>query len=274
MTDGIIGRKKAQNIGVIDIGGIEYGNMNTNPAFYPEGTALEECKKIFLNRRIKLGNERGFDGHKVFMANQSTQNGSYKIIDEDLVSSTDDGWKVDINEDILIVTTDTPEVVIGHPVADCPVVMMRDLKKGVTAIGHCSGNMIDKKLPMMIADAMLDAYECRDEDIYTYVSACISNQWEYKGYPSWAQDKKMWKDSIIATGEVKDGKDIFRIDLRSAIAKQLKNRNIKKWAMSTVDTDLNPHYCSNYAASKDGLNDPSKAGRNFAGAYYKKLGKK
>ena len=46
----------------------------------------------------------------------------------------------------MIITDSVPGVVIGHAVADCPVVMMVDEKRGVAAIGHCSAEMIDKKL--------------------------------------------------------------------------------------------------------------------------------
>ena len=46
-------------------------------------------------------------------------------IDRDYVEANPNGW-TDIDEDILVVTKKTPGVVIGHPVADCPVVMTAD----------------------------------------------------------------------------------------------------------------------------------------------------
>ena len=262
MTSGIIGRRKAWNFAVLDIGK-QYGNMNTAAAFYPKEMTLEERQKDFLERRIKLGEQFGFDGRKMFMADQTTKDGSYRVIDQDLVSSVDDGWKVDTKEDILMITTDTPKVVIGHPVADCPVVMMRDVKKGVTAIGHCSAEMIDKKLPMMIADAMLREFGCRDQDIYTYVSACAGeDSYTYDIYPKWATDEKVWEGNII------EKEKQYYINLRKAIAEQLEERNINNWIMNREDTITDPNYYSNSAAFHG---NEEKAGRNFAGAYYKVL---
>lgn len=261
MINGIIGRRKAQKRAVVDIGK-EYGNMNTAAKFYKEGMSAEERKQDFLERRIKLGQDKGFDGRYMFMADQKNKDGSYRVIDKELVESVDDGWSIDTNEDILMITTETPEVVIGHPVADCPVVMMRDLKKGVTAIGHCSAEMIDKRLPMMIADAMLKEYDCRDEDIYTYVSACAGkDSYAYDKYPTWAKENGIWKNNII------EKEKQYYIDLRNAISEQLLERKITKYCMNPADTITDDRYYSNSAAFHG---QEEKAGRNFAGAYYKK----
>lgn len=263
MTNGILGRKRAWGFKILDIGN-QYGNMNTAESFYPKEMTLEERQKAFLERRIKLGLEKGFDGAHMFMANQQTKDGSYRVIDKELVEAVDDGWKIDTNEDILIITTDTPEVVIGHPVADCPVVMMRDVKKGVTAIGHCSSKMIDRRLPMMIADALLKEYDSKDDDIYAYVSACAKeDSYIYDSYPKWAIEDAVWKNAII------EKEKQYYINLRKAIASQFDERNIKKYIMSGVDTITDENYYSNSAASKG---QKEKAGRNFAGAYYKKIG--
>ena len=257
---GIIQEKKAWNFGVIDIGK-QYGNMDTDASFYPEGMTAEEIKADILKRRIELGNEYGFDGNKIFMADQIDKSGTYFEIDNDYVEANPNGCS-DIRQDILIVTIKTPTVVIGHPTADYPVVMMRDVKKGVTAIGHCSSEMIDKRLPMMMADVMTNNYGTKEDDIYTYVSACASvGSYKYDSYPKWATDKKVWKNCI------KEKEKAFYIDLRRAIAEQLVERKVLKYCMNHDDTITNPDYYSNSAAFNG---DVEKAGRNFAGAYYKK----
>lgn len=158
-----------KRVRVIDFGK-KFGNMNTGAKFYPDGMSLEDRKKDFLDRRIKVGEYYGFDGHKMYCCDQLTKNGSSFEITEDYVRENPNGWS-DIKEDILIITDKVPGVVIGHPIADCPVVMMTDHKRGISAIAHCGAELIDKKLPMMIADSLVE-YGCRDEDIYTYVSAC------------------------------------------------------------------------------------------------------
>lgn len=235
-----------------------FGNMNMNKAFYPENYSDENIKNDFLNRRIKLGNDYKFDGHKMFMADQKDKRGTWFEIDEDYVKANPNGWS-DINQDILIVTEKTPGVVIGHPVADCPVVMMVDKEKGIAAIGHCSAELVDMKMPMLVADALYDSYRSKDEDIYAYVSACAGNGWTYDKYPAWAKNNEIWNDFII-----EDENGLYHIDLKKAIAKQLVERNINDVSICNIDTITDPRFYSNSAAcyNKD------KAGRNFAGAFF------
>ena len=243
--------------------GKKFGNMNTSKLFYPEHYTQEDRNREFLEHRMAVGDVYGFDGHKMFMADQVDKKGTYLNITEEYVKDNPNGWS-DINEDILIITDKVPGVVIGHAVADCPVVMMEDPIKGVSAVAHCSAEMIDRRLPMMLVDAMVDAYGSKESDILTYVSACASDNWAYDRFPTWAHDVDMWKDGIYE----KDGK--FHIDMRKIIAKQLTERKIlltkTEWNMD--DTITNPDYYSNSAASPCGLNDRSKFGRNFAGMFY------
>lgn len=241
-----------------------YGNMNTQAKFYPEGMSAEERAKVFLERRMEVGEDYGFDGHKMFMADQLDKKGTYFEITDEYVEANPNGWS-DIKEDILIVTHKLPGVVIGHPVADCPVVMMEDQKNGVTAIAHCSAELIDKRLPMMVVDALVRSYGTKEEDIFAYVSACAGNNWTYDSYPKWATDNDLWKQSIIL-----DKKGLYHIDMRVAIAKQLSERKLEspQIEFNWDDTITNPEYYSNCASSPNGLNDESKTGRHFAGAFY------
>lgn len=241
----------------------DFGNMNANKKFYPDSMSAEEREKAFFEHRTMLGNYYGFDPNKFFMADQLDKSGTYFEITEEYVRDNPKGWS-DIREDILIITDKVPGVVIGHPVADCPVVMISDAKCGVTAIGHCSCEFIDKKLPIMIADALVDAYSSNDDDLYVYVSACAGNNWTYNNFPGWAKDLDLWKESII------DDNGIFRIDLRKALLKQLKNRNIREENIYFNDSDTitDYRYYSNFASSPYGLNQGDKAGRHFAGAFY------
>jgi hypothetical protein len=245
--------------------GNRFGNMNSQARFYPEGSTREEINAWFLARRMMVGREFGFDGHKMFMADQVNKNGSYFEITDDYVEANPNGWS-DIPEDILIITDSVPGVVIGHAVADCPVVMMEDPIKGVSAVAHCSCEMIDKRLPMMVADALVNAYGSNEEDIITYVSACAGDSWTYDTFPKWATDTKMWEDGIY------EENGAFHIDMRKVIRKQLSERHIDldNVTFNMDDTIINPNYYSNSAASPYGLNDSSKAGRHFAGLFYPK----
>ena len=237
-----------------------YGNMNTAKMFYPENYTAEQRKEAFMNARMNLGKDYGFDGHKFFMADQVDKRGTWFEIDNDYVEANPNGWS-DIRQDILIITDKTPGVVIGHPVADCPVVMAYDKKNNVIAIGHCSAELVDKKMPMLVADALYNSYRTRDEDIATYVSACAGNSWTYDKYPAWAKDNKIWEEAIT-----EDENGIFHIDLKKAVLKQLRERNIDDISISSIDTITDPNFYSNSAAFS-GVQ--YKKGRNFAGAFFK-----
>lgn len=247
-------------ITVVDTGN-KYGTMNTSTM--PNHLSAEAKKSVFMGNRNRAGKDYGFDGHKMFMADQNDKTGTYFQITPDYVEANPDGW-TDIKEDILIITSELPGVAIGHPVADCPVIVMEDIKQGVCAVAHCSAALIDKKMPMMIADALVDVCSSKDEDILAYISACAGQSWKYDCYPSWATDETIWNNVII-----REKNNIFRIDLRKAIKKQLEDRKILKTIYNLDDTITNPNYYSNYAASEFGLNREDKYGRNFAGAFYK-----
>ena len=220
--------------------------------------------EIFLNHRMKMGENMGFDGRRMFMADQVHKDGSFFEINSDYVEANPKGW-TDIPEDILVVTSKTPGVVIGHPVADCPVVMMTDKKQKISAIGHCSGELIDHRLPAMIGEVLTIGYGSRARDIYAYVSACAGDSWTYDCFPKWAKDQKMW-DKCIIYGD--DG--LFHINMRPAVLMQIISlgippRNIR---FNMDDTIQDASYYSNSASSKNGLNQEEKYGRHFAGLFF------
>ena len=239
--------------------GNRYGNMNTEKAFYPEDYTREMRWSEFLRRRLQFGEENGFDGRKMFMADQKDKNGSWFEITRDYVEANPNGWS-DIPEDILIVTHRTPGVVIGHPVADCPVVMAYDVRHKALAIGHCSAALIDKKMPMLVIDALKESKATSEDDIVAYVSACAGKSWTYDCYPAWARDFRMWEDAITLG---KDG--MYHIDLKKVVLKQLYEAGIGAIVASQVDTITNPDFYSNSAARYD----PEKRGRHFAGGFFR-----
>lgn len=250
------------NLRIFETGNL-YGNMNTAKTFYPKCLPAEYRQEDFLRRRIILGEEKGFDGHKFFMASQEDKTGTYHILDEN-DAKIDDGWKLDIKEDILIITDRVPGVVAGHPVADCPVVMISDKQNGITAVCHCSGALVDKHLPELTYDALRKAgndmgMEVNDNNIFAYVSSCAGPDWTYNCNPSWATDSNVWQNSII---EVKS--DLYKINIRQAVLDQLVNCHIENVHMKLVNTNTHPDYYSHSASYTDKL----KAGRNFVGAFY------
>lgn len=64
---------------------------------------------------------------------------------------------------------------------------------------------------MFMADQMHNAYQIKDENIFTYVSSCAGSDWTYDKYPKWATEK-MWENGIT-----EDENGIFHINLRNVI---------------------------------------------------------
>ncbi len=240
-----------------------------------EGYTLtkEDKASIFREHRKAFGAAEGFDWHKMFMADQvdfsrAIKNGenhqaTYFEITDDYVKANPNGW-TDINEDILIITDKVPGVVAGQPVADCPVVMMSDLKQGITAIGHCSAEFIDRKLPMMIADALTEGYGSKEEDIRIFVGACAGEDWPYDKIPPFAKDMQLWKDCIV------DDHGIFRIDIRKALRKQFAERGLESnnTLFDLANTRTNPLYYSRSLEAQK----PEKYGRHYEGMFYEEVG--
>lgn len=239
--------------------GNHYGTMNANPKFYPEDYTYDMRWSTFLKRRMAAGKDGGFDGRKMFMADQEHKKGTWFEITEDYLKSYPEGWS-DIPQDILIVTNKVPGVVIGHSVADCPVVMAFDMHKKTLAVAHCSAELVDKKMPMLLIDALEEAHPTKDQDIVTYVSACAGKSWTYDTYPKWAKDDQIWKDLITLE---EDG--LYHIDLKKAVLRQLIQRGVGGVMMSPIDTITNPEFYSNSVAR----NNPDKLGRHFAGAFFR-----
>lgn len=252
------------DVRILDVGN-KFGTMNTAASFYPMKMSLEKRQASFLKKRKKLAKENDYDYKKFFMASQTLKDGSYCVLTDELISRYDDGWLLDIPEDILIITRNTPGVVVGHPIADCPVIIMNDKSRGVTAVGHCSAEMVDNLLPINIFLALEKEFGTTRSDVKVYVSSCISDKWEYDSFPSFAKNKEVWLGAISEVHTM-DKDTYYNIDIRKAIFKQLLSIGIKPkdiyWNMDDTLTDTN--YYSNSGARID----PKKKGRNFAGAYY------
>ena len=87
-----------------------------------------------------------------------TKDGSYALLTKEMVDAYEDGWDLTIKADILMIKNDLPKVVIGYPVADCPLMIAVDSKNGVTATAHCSAEFIDFKLPKRTIDVLKSVY--------------------------------------------------------------------------------------------------------------------
>lgn len=257
-----LGDLSLNNMGTIDTNRT-LGCMNTNPKFYEEGLTKKEIREKFLQHRKNVAAYEGFqfDPKKFFMPSQ-TKDGSAIELTKEMVEACEDGWDLDIKSDILVVTHETPSVVAGYPVADCPVLVATDLKNGITATAHCGAEMIDMELPRKTIEMMEDKYNSKKADIAIYIGSHAGANWSYDSMPKWAKED-FWKEYEIIK-QVADNE--YRIDLRKALLLQLEPAEFDSFIVNNEDTITNKNYYSNSAQKKD----PSKAGRQFTGAYYVK----
>ncbi len=246
--------------------GIKNGIMSRNKKFYPENITIEEINKIFLETRLNIGKEYGFDGKKMFQALQKTENnnieyedGKYHVINKDDVNN-DDLWFVEIPADILIISKEFPNIVVGNQMADCPVLIVEDRHLGVTALSHCGAPYINRELPKQTVEALIKEYNSNMEDLYIYVGSNAKKEhFIYDRYPKWATNKNVWNNAII------EKNNEFYIDMEQAIKNQLSDFNIKNITFSEHDTITdNIHY--SHSASFNG--NKEKLGQNFVGFYY------
>ena len=211
-----------------------------------------------------LGAAMGFDGKRMFMADQnSDKRGSFFEITKEYVKAHPNGW-TDISEDLLVVRKENPGVVIGHPVGDCPVVMMVDRKQGIAIVGHCSGALIEQKLPTLILETLRSSYKSNPDDVFTYVSACAGDDWTWDKLPKWVSDANYWLDNRYIVYNKDDG--MYHINLRLAILMQLVKAGIHHknmmFNMNNTITDLR------YYSNAMGVKHPERDGRHYAGLFY------
>ena len=253
-----------KNLRILNTGN-KYGIMTTNALFYEDGMSFDERKAIFLECRKKVAadNNYAFDPYKFYIPKQDGKGKAVELT-RDMVEAYEDGWDLDIEADILITTDKVPGVVVGFPVADCPVVVASDLKNGVTATAHCSAAMIDNYLPKMTIESLQSEYDSKLEDIYVYIGAHAGSSWTYDKWPNWAKEN-FWEE----TGAITEENGLYRINLRKALLSQLHPEKFETFIVNTTDTRTNPNYYSN-SVYNNGEGPKEKDGRHFEGAYYQK----
>lgn len=221
-------------------------------------------KEILEVHRNDFGTTMGFDSKKLFTSKQNDQIGSYFEITKEFVEAHPNGYS-ELKEDVLVVTKNTPGVVVGHITADYPVVMMTDRKQGISVVGHCTAELIDKKLPAMLTYILRSDYNAKPEDIYAYVSAAAGENFEFDEFPEWAEDMRIWERCITYNNNGK-----YYVNLRPALLFQIIAMGVKPYNIkfNMDDTRKNPHYYSKSIGNTEKANKREKYGRNFAGIFY------
>lgn len=242
------------------------GIFSSNKKFYPSEYTDQDIFSSIKKDRMKLGKKYNFSGLKMFQVLQKMEdNNSYPDNKEVFISEKhfqkEDFFTEKIKADILFITNQYKKVVLCHRMADCPILIAEDRKKGYTGIVHCGIYHINRGLPREFMKKMIEKYHSNPKDIYLYIGSFIKKEsYIYDSFPKIATNKKIWKDSIT---KEKDG---YHIDLLKAITNQIEDYPIAEIQVSEIDTAKDKNYASHYAAVHG---DKSKLGQNIVGFYYK-----
>lgn len=247
------------------------GCMSLAPKFYPKDFTLEQRKKALRLVKSKLGEKYHFNGNHILQPQQKDvefdheyEDGKYiKISKKHLTKK--DYWDEKLCCDILLIDTNYPNVVIGHRMADCPVIIAEDVKQQVVAISHCGARQINREVPKWTIEALKKEKNSNPSNIKVYLGSCIKKEsYQYTGYPIWATNKKIWQDCITEKDK------IYYIDLVKAIKKQLREEKIeeKNIKVSKIDTYTNKDYYSHTEEVKD---NTKNIGQNFVGCFYEEV---
>jgi len=247
------------------------GCMSANKKFYPENTTESQRENLLQKVKEKIGNKYHFNGLHILQPYQKDvhldvnyQDGTYiKITNKNLTKKDYKDEKLPC--DILLIDTKYPNVVIGHIMADCPVIIAEDTKNQVVAISHCGSKQINREVPKYTIEALEKEAKSNPKDIRVYVSSHIKKEsYIYDKYPTWATNKKVWNKCIVRKNK------LYYINLAKAITNQLIKRNIarKNIKIINIDTYTNIYYYSHTEEVKDNSKDN---GQNFVGCFYQKI---
>lgn len=251
---------------VIFEGNQKDGIFSSSRKFYRKDITDKEIYEEIKQSRINLGNKYNFSGLKMFQVTQKMEdNDSYPdnkavIITEDHMKNQD-YFTEKIEADILIISNQYKKIALAHRMADCPVLIAEDRKKGVTAIAHCGIYHINRGLPKELIKSLIINFNSNPKNIYLYIGSHIKKEsYIYDTYPKQATNKEIWKYAIIKRA------DGYHINLVKAIKNQLKEFTLGEIKCSEIDTASRNDYASHYAANHG---KKSKLGQNIVGFYYK-----
>lgn len=247
------------------------GIMSLAKKFYPENSTEEERKQDLSKIKDKIGKKYNFDGKHILQPCQKDveldvdyPDGTYIKIEKENLKK-DDYWYEKLPADILLIDTKNPNIVIGHRMADCPVIIAEDIENQVVAVSHCGVSQINREVPKWTVEALKKEVNSKSENIHIYIGSCIKKEsYQYDKYPTWATNKEVWIDCI------EKNNNIYYIDLISAIKKQLKKEKIKEENIkeSPIDTYTNKDY---YSHTEEVRDKSKNIGQNFVGCFYQEI---
>lgn len=245
--------------------------MSSAKKFYPKEVTDDIIKQKLSLVKNNVGKKYNFDGNHIIQPcqkdvelNVDYPDGTYIKIDPKNLKNND-YWYEKLPCDILLIDTNYPNIVIGHRMADCPVIIAEDTKNQIAAVSHCGAKQIDREVPKWTVKALKKETNSNPNDIRIYIGSCIKKEnYQYDQYPKWAKNEEVWKKSITKK------ENTYYIDLTAAITTQLIAEGIKKENIkeSPIDTYSNKNY---YSHTEEVRNNTKDIGQNFVGCFYQEI---
>ena len=241
----------------------QHGQMNTS--FFKKEMEKEEKIKLMRDNKNGIMKEMGLNYKNIFIGIQKNSKNPDKYADglcytltSDDVNNYDDLYDYDVYTDIVKLTSETKNIALAYPAADCAVVKAVNMKTNEIALAHCGGEYIDRYLPMQTIDALGG----EEKDIRVYISPfAYTLFYENADNLTWANNDKVW-DKCKKYDEI-DGITSVKIDVYKALRRQLIERKIKEENLYISPYDISKSDL--FYSNSRGYKDESFKGRFLSG---------
>ncbi len=154
------------NLQLVESGKLN-GNMSPSSLYYKPETPRHIINGQVIANRMNFAAGYGVHGTNMFVTDPNYKKTPFEITKEFL--ETKPKGMVDIPGDILVVTKDTPDIMIGSYVRSLPVIMTYDKEQEILACKLVTDLIYLDDVPGQLVDLLQDEYHSYLQDIVGFV---------------------------------------------------------------------------------------------------------
>lgn len=154
------------NLQLVESGRLN-GNMSPNSLYYKPETARHIINGQVIANRMNFAIGYGVHGTNMFVTDPTYDETPFEIT-KDFLETKPKGM-VDIPGDILVVTKDTPDIMIGSYVRSLPVIMAYDKEQEILACKLVTDLIYLDDVPGQLVDLLQDEYHSYLQDIVGFI---------------------------------------------------------------------------------------------------------
>lgn len=140
-----------------------FGNMSNNPMYFQPGIDTHVINGQVMANRMNFAIRYGVHGTNMFNTDTSKENTVFNITPDYLLEK--EKGMVQIPADILIVTSETPDVIIGSYTEDLPVIMAYDKEYKILIAKAITNDSNIDDVPGLLVDILHDRFNSSTEEI-------------------------------------------------------------------------------------------------------------